>query len=205
MPKLPAIALLMWAVALTGCATMAPVRTLPSWVQGVHVTMVRNQSFEPEVEEYATRAIQEAFLNDGRVNLVPEYSADMILRVSILDWDVSTAGSSGDEVATFHMTRVRAALALDEPYDPDDDSFTNLGTVEVREFFNTDIRSTRYVTEPDRRDLVLTRLADAVVQRTITGFPIDGHTLPTGIQPEQDARQINLDPSFRAEESDRIF
>lgn len=156
------------ALALAGCERIAPVRTLPNWVQGVYVPMVKNSSFEPGIEEDATRRIQEAFLQDGRVTVAPKSTADLIVRVEILQWTPRSDGTSGDDITDRMEYVVDARVQLFEPYA---EQPLAVLPIRVTARFNVDARSIDYDQLPDRIDSLLQQVANTIVQQTLTGFP----------------------------------
>lgn len=157
------------AVALAGCERIAPVRTLPNWVQGVYIPMVKNTSFEPGVEEDATKRIQEAFLQDGRVGVVPKSNADLYIQVEIHQWTPRSNGTSGDDITDRIEYTVGARVQLFEPYA--DQPLATLPPILIVSSFNADTRSIDYAQLPDRIDSILRQVAVQVVQQTMTGFP----------------------------------
>ncbi|MEN6627613.1 MAG: LPS assembly lipoprotein LptE [Candidatus Sumerlaeia bacterium] len=163
------IVILAAAVAASGCERIAPVRTLPNWVQGVYVPIVKNTSYWPGIEEDATRKIQESFLADGRVGVVPKQSADIILQVEIGEWRVRTSGTSGDDIADRTEYTLTAKVQLFEPLA--EQPLATLPPIVVRRDYNTDSRSIDYDPEPDRVDDMLRNLGESIVRATITGFP----------------------------------
>ncbi|MCE5229829.1 LPS assembly lipoprotein LptE [bacterium] len=163
------VVILIAAMALAGCERIAPVRTLPNWVQGVYIPIVKNTSFEPGIEEDATRKIQEAFMQDGRVNVVPKSSADLILQVEISDWIGRTTGTAGDDIADRTQYNITVKVQLFEPYS--DQPRAVLLPILIEMQFNTDARSIDYVQLPDRQERILETVAQRVVQSTITGYP----------------------------------
>lgn len=166
---LAACAILLTAVILGGCERIAPIRTLPNWVQGVYVPMVKNTSYWPGIEEDLTRQVQESFLTDGRVSVVPKNAADLIVQVEVTDWRRRTSGTTGDDVADRTEYTVTATVKLFQPMS--DEPMATLPPIIARGAFNTDARSIDYVPEPDRAHEVLGSLAWTIVQTTMTGFP----------------------------------
>jgi len=65
-----ALAMSLLMLLTAGCERIAPIRTLPSWVRGVYIPVFKNKTYEPQIEEDATRYTQETFLRDGRVDIV---------------------------------------------------------------------------------------------------------------------------------------
>lgn len=166
---LAVFAIVLAAMFLGGCERIAPIRTLPNWVQGVYVPMVKNTSYWPGIEEDVTRQIQESFLTDGRVSVVPKGAADLIVQVEITDWRTRTSGTTGDDVADRKEYTVTAVVKLFEPMS--DEPMATLPPIIGRGNFNTDIRSIDFKPEPDRVHEVLGNLAWTIVQTTMTGFP----------------------------------
>ena len=152
-----AVTMLLLAFAAAGCQRVAPVRTLPPWVQGVYIPMLVNKSYEPALEEDATRFTQEAFLLDGRLNVVPERTADLILRAEITDWRTRVGGKSGDDIVDQTEYWLSANVHLFEP----------LATEPLAE-----------LPEVDRKRELLRTLGEAIMQQTINGFPTNVATVP---------------------------
>lgn len=167
-------------ILATGCERVAPVRTLPSWVRGIYIPTFKNKSFEPQIEENATRLTQEAFLADGRVDIVPKSEADLTLVVEIQDWQSMTTNTTGEHVATDDDVTLIASAKLFEPFD-NKEPLADLGTIKVTTRFNVDTRSIEYIPEPDRKDQLLRALAQQILYKTITGFPTNLRDLPPGV------------------------
>ena len=165
--------------ALTGCERITPVRTLPAWVRGVYIPMIKNKSYEPGLEEQATRLTQEAFLFDGRLDVVPKHQADLIVVAEIIDWVDRSGGSSGDQVTTDEEIELTASISLFEPYNMSTPIAT-LPPLVIMRRFNIDTRSVDYEPEPDRTRELLENLARAIVDNTITGFPVQLGVTPVG-------------------------
>jgi hypothetical protein len=167
-----ALSLALVTTLLGGCERIAPIRTLPSWVRGIYIPVFKNESYEPGIEEQATILTQEAFLADGRLDVVHKQDADTMLVVKIVEWRESGGGHSGDKITDEYRAYVRAAVQLYEPYG-DKTLLADLGEVRVDDRFHTDTRSSWYEAEPDRKERLLRSLADQIMMRTLTGFPIN--------------------------------
>lgn len=171
--------LLVILAAAGGCQHMAPVRTLPTWVRGVYIPVFRNMTYETQIEDLATRLTQQAFLADGRVDVVPKEKADLVLKVELLRWDVETIRTSGDYIGRTSEVTLTIGVKL---FDPDNmqEPRADLGQFRLSSAFNGDTRSTRYQPEPDRKAQLLTMLANQIVTRVINGFPATVPDLPPG-------------------------
>src|SRR5689334_18333586 len=102
-----------------GCQRVAPVRTLPSWVRGIYIPVFKNSTVEPGIEDVATRLTQEAFLNDGRVDVVPKDRADLVLKVEIINWRAETARTRGDYIGRTSDVTLTVGIKMYDPFDLD--------------------------------------------------------------------------------------
>jgi hypothetical protein len=164
---------------LAGCTRVAPVRTLPSWVRGIYVPMVKNKSFEPGLEEQATKAIQEAFIQDGRVDIVPKQDADLVLVATVMDWKGRTSRSEGNHVSTDEGVTMLVDLKLFEPLNMEQ-PLADLGHLSIINNFNIDVRSVDFLPEPDRRERLMDNLGTQVLNQVINGFPVQLRNAPPG-------------------------
>ncbi|MCL5271024.1 MAG: LPS assembly lipoprotein LptE [bacterium] len=176
------LSILVAAAALSGCERVAPVRTLPSWVRGLYVPMAHNSSFEPGLEEIVTRQIQEAFLADGRLDIVRKDQADLTLATDIVDWRERPSGRSGDYINKRVEVIVTASVKLLEPDGDEKKPMADLGKVTLIREVEADPRSIHYVSEPDKKDAILRELATRIMNRTIEGFPPELSGLPPGVK-----------------------
>ena len=180
MRRLFLVGMLLSALVVGSCERIAPIRTLPGWVHGIYVPMITNKTYEPAIEEYATRLTQEAFLADGRLDVVPKKDADLTLRAEILQWETMTTGTTGDHIADRQDVRLVASLKLYDPFD-EETPLADLGLIVVSSNNQTDTRSIYFDPEPDRKHAILEQLAQRIVYQTIDGFPLELRNLPEGI------------------------
>lgn len=166
---------------LGSCERVYPVRTLPNWVQGVYIPMIQNQSTEPGLEETATRMIQEEFLADGRLRVVPKDHADVQIVAKIKDFRVRTENFDSDRIARTAEIMMTTELQLFDPFDAEK-PFADLGTIVTNSLFADDARSVNYRIKPDATRDALNQLARQIVGRTISGFPADLKGLPEGVK-----------------------
>jgi hypothetical protein len=172
-----------------GCERIAPVRTLPNWVRGIYIPVFHNDSYEPAIEEDVTRLTQEAFLNDGRLSIVGKADADAMLVARIVEWQDESFNASNDKVTSSRYVIVKASVKLCEPFD-EKRVIADLGEVNALGIFNSDVRSVRYQSEPDRKQVLLAELANQIVQKTINGFPAAETPLGTTPPPATSPGQI---------------
>ncbi|MBI3735076.1 hypothetical protein HY256_00995, partial [Candidatus Sumerlaeota bacterium] len=153
------ITLLALALALTAagsCTRVYPVRTLPSWVRGIYIPMVMNKTTEPGIEEIATRQVQEEFMADGRVNVVPKSQADLQLVAVIKSFRTQVDSYDNDRIARRKEVLITSELKLYDPevdpFKPDQEPIANLGTILTRYRYSGDLRSVNVLTEDERND-----------------------------------------------------
>ena len=103
--------------------------------------------------------------------MVRKQDADATLVLRILEWDERSENTTGDEVSSDERVSMLVQVQLFEPY-AEDTLIADLGEIRVRSIFNTDARSSRYQPEPDRKTAMMRQMADRVVERTISGFPV---------------------------------
>lgn len=175
-----ATVLLLVMPTLTACETIRPVRTLPGWVRGVYIPMFENQTAEPGLEEIATQLTQEEFLADGRVRIVQKRDADLILKGTIVNYQVITDSLSDEDIPDRSTVSIVAVIRLFDPLDPEV-PLASLDEIVAGDSFRSDVRSSRYVIKPDANRDALKVLAREIVNRTITGFPTRLRDMPDGV------------------------
>lgn len=190
---------LLAAAGVSGCQRVAPVRTLPSWVRGIYVPVMENKSFEPGLETIATKAVQQAFIEDGRVDIVPRENADLVLVGTILDWKTKSSHTTGDHVTTNEDATMTVNLKLFEPLNMDQ-PVADLGNVVVQNGFYIDVRSTDYVPEPDRMSAMMNQFGSMALDKVVTGFPTQLRNAPPDalLPPSESADEIQTDRPLKA-------
>lgn len=156
---------------LSSCERIKPVRTLPSWVRGIYVPMFKNATTEPGLEEVATRATQEEFLADGRVDIVRKADADLQLRAEIKEYRISVYQEGDDDIPEDNVIHMVTSVRLYDPFD-DETPVADLGDIFTVYRYNSDPRSVSYDVEPDVKRRILRLLGRQIVAQTITGFPV---------------------------------
>jgi outer membrane lipopolysaccharide assembly protein LptE/RlpB len=95
------------AVAISGCGYKAG-RTPPNFGSGletVAVPIFENISREPLIETALTEVVREELINDGRLEVVPQPKADLILKGRITDyWTRTLAFDASDRASEVRVT-----------------------------------------------------------------------------------------------------
>lgn len=199
LPLAGLLGLLLILSLAAGCQRIAPIRTLPSWVRGVYIPVFKNETYEPQLEETATRLTQEAFLADGRVDVVPKEQADLVLQVTLMDWTAETVRTRGDYIGRTDEILLTYGIKLYDPFDMEH-PMADLGRFRISTAFNIDIRSNRYEPEPDRKERLMRQLSEQILLRVINGFPASaagiapGSTVPQFRTPESIPMEDPLQP-----------
>jgi outer membrane lipopolysaccharide assembly protein LptE/RlpB len=101
--------LLLVVALLSGCGYTLQ-GTLPSHIQTVAVPIFRNLTPEPAIEGFITRAVVEAFANNGRLKVVSRAEADAILEGEIVGYTVTSIAFDKD--ANVRLYRLLVTLNL---------------------------------------------------------------------------------------------
>jgi len=168
-------------LCLSACATnVYRTRTLPEWVTRVYVPMFQNQSYETGIEEIATRLVIEEFLADGRLDVVEKDDADLIVKVSLIDYNSAPDAFESEDFP--ENTKITTAAKV-ELWSPSDNQkpFVEVGTVIREQTCVSDFRRSDMVIDVDARDITLTGLARAIVREVITGVPVDRYPRQTSM------------------------
>ncbi len=164
---LPLLVLIAALALVAGCERIAPCAPCPTGAGRLRPDG-QNTSYEPGIEEEATRQIQAAFLQDGRVPSRPSQRRSLRARRN-QPLTPRASGTSGDDITDRTEYTVGAKVELFEPYG--EQPLATLPPILVKLSFNTDARSIDYDQLPDRIDSLLKQVANQVVQQTLTGFP----------------------------------
>ena len=104
-------------LAVAGCQFTSRIRTLPEEVQSVYVPMFINTTYQPGLEELATRATVEAFLADGRLQVSSPAKADVLVQGIIQEYKDQVSGTESDGFPMMNTITVKALVKLYAPND----------------------------------------------------------------------------------------
>lgn len=154
-------------LALAACQTTPFRRSLPSWVQRVHVPMVLNHTTEPGLEERFTDTVTRELLADGRLDVVPATQCDAVLRVTVKSYKTLSAGFGSDDTESLREVNLILGLGLYDPTDPK----TPLG--QAKDFpvsfrYYGDYRGVTSLTHEDAMDRLATVVGRTVVRQLMT-------------------------------------
>jgi hypothetical protein len=154
--------------AASGCKTaVPPFRTLPANIQTVYIPMVENYTFEPAIEEIATKTIQKRFMTDGRLRVTDRRDADIVVLVKLMDFASISTIRGNDDISVGDEVSVRGEVLIflkgaEEPFGQFED-------VQVSSLHGTDTRRSIYRPEPVWKDELFRLYADEVVSTVISG------------------------------------
>jgi len=151
-----------------GCQISARMRNLPLEIESVYVPMFLNLAYQPGLEEVATRSTIQAFLSDGRLNVVSPQNADVIVQCIIQEYsDNVRSTGTGD----FPMMNAITARVLVKLYSPDD-HINPLHVYKPFQLSRSYVSDTRRVTQTipeDARDSLMQAVGQRVVLEVLTG------------------------------------
>jgi len=160
-----------WAflvLALAGCQYTSRIRTLPEEIQSVYVPMFINNTYQPGLEELATRATVEAFLADGRLQVVSPREADVVVQGIIREYSDQVSGSESDE---FPMMNTINAKVLVKLYAPNDrlNPLNEYKPFTVSRSYISDVRRMDFTVPEDAIQNLMEALGERVALEVITG------------------------------------
>jgi len=160
--------LLIGAFSLTGCRIQPRVRTLPEEIHTVYVPMFLNTSYEPGLEELATRATVEAFLADGRLDVVTPANADVVVQGTILDFNDDMTADESDHFPLINTMKVNVKVNL---YSPKDrlHPIMEYKPLTVTTSYVSDTRRVTMTIPEDARQTLMDGMGRQVVLEVLTG------------------------------------
>lgn len=82
-------AIMLAAFTVAGCGYSFR-GSLPPTIKTVAIPVFANKSQEPNVESFVTQAVVEAFMNSGRLRVVPVAQADSVLEGEIVEYRIDS-------------------------------------------------------------------------------------------------------------------
>jgi hypothetical protein len=151
-----------------GCKTVVPpFRTLPPNLQTVYIPMVENYTYEPAIEEIATKAIQKKFMTDGRLRVTDRRDADIIVLCKLDQYYTTTSWIGNDDIAGGEEIHIFGEVLVFEK-----GAVEPLGQfkeVTISWFHGTDTRYSIVKPEPQWKEELFRLYADEVVKTVISG------------------------------------
>jgi hypothetical protein len=153
---------------LTGCQITSRVRTLPEEIESVYVPMFINITYKPGLEELASRAAIEAFLADGRLDVVSPQLADVIVQGIIQDFSDNVSGAESDDFPMMNTMTARVIVKLYSPDDRLNPLYVFKPFVITRSYVSDARRSTLVIPE-DALEGLMAAVGEKVVLEVLTG------------------------------------
>jgi hypothetical protein len=105
------IALLATLLA-AGCGYSFSGSSLPAHLHTIAVPSFRNESLDPTIADEVTRGISDRFLEDNRLKVAREATADCLLEGRVLYYERKVYGYTADENPETYIVVVRVAVVL---------------------------------------------------------------------------------------------
>jgi hypothetical protein len=155
-----------------GCVRIPPMRMLPNNFNSIYIITFENRSYEPGLEEKLTRATQEEFLVDGRLDVVGRRNADAVLVGKLLKFDVRADRFAADDFPLTSRITAVVDVYLCDPQDIKKEKplMAWLG-IDVEYSFVSDARRVIEVIPDDAYEDALRMLARRIVMTVITRPP----------------------------------
>jgi lipopolysaccharide assembly LptE-like protein len=160
--------LLLFVAFLSGCQIKPRIRTLPEEIQSVYVPMFINSSYEPGLEELATRASHEAFLSDGRLDVVKPGHADFIVQGIIKTYTDTVSSTESDDFPMMNTATVNVTVKLYSPKDRLHPVVVYMPFIVSRTYVSDVRRMTKSIPE-DAKQSLMDAVGRRLVLEVITG------------------------------------
>jgi hypothetical protein len=142
---------------------------IPGYIKTIAIPVFENSTVEFGIAEDVTRALQDAFLANGRLTTAGEKQADAVLRGTVLSYRNQVFGYTQQERATQYEIVLTVRVAFRDLVKSRDlwkeDALTVRTTYNVVAVGGEPAR-----TETEVRAETVKKLADQIVSRTVQGW-----------------------------------
>ena len=160
--------MLLLVFCCTGCQITPRQRTLPEEIQSVYVPIFFNNSYEPGLEELATRATIEAFLADGRLDVARKDHADVIVQGIIESFSDEVQDTESDDWPMISTLSTKVIVKLYSPEDRLHPLFVYKPFTVSRSYVS-DVRRMTHTIPDDAKQSVMEALGQRAVLEVLTG------------------------------------
>lgn len=159
--------LLVLLAALAACQFTPYERHLPEWVERVYIPMVRNMTYEPNLEAAVTRALEEKILSDGRLTLVSgKTDADAVIEVTLVTFSDLPSSFNSEDIGTRNRISLESRASLFEPYDLEN-AFAEVQNVITQVPYDSDYRRAETSVPADAYEDLAAVVADDLFQAIV--------------------------------------
>jgi outer membrane lipopolysaccharide assembly protein LptE/RlpB len=142
---------------------------IPGHIKTIAIPVFQNSTVEFGIAEDVTRALQDAFLANGRLTTAGEKQADSVLRGVVLTYRNQVYGYSQQERATSYEIVLTVRVTFRDLVKSRD--IWKEDALTVRTTYNVvTLGSEPARTETEARAEVVRKLADQIVSRTVQGW-----------------------------------
>lgn len=158
---------------MTGCTTAVPAtRTLPSHIQRIYVPEFRNQSREFGLQAPLTLEVVDAFLSDGRLDVVDNERADVRLEGVITRFRSFPTALGSDRIPMVETMQMEITVELWDPYDADRVAPLYRFTVPAVIQYVSDTRRSIMETRTEALSRLVQVAAQNIKNAVLTGAPL---------------------------------
>lgn len=170
--RLLAAAAIGCSIVLSGCVSgLAPARVLPEHIHRIYIPEFKNVSSLYGAQAPLTLAVNDAFMSDGRLDVVQNERADMRLEGHIKDFRKSIVSTSSDRFPLIESMEMVCTIELWDPYDTDRVAPSARYTVSAIVQYVADPRRVIAECETDAHQRLYEGLAQNIVTTVLTGTP----------------------------------
>ena len=81
--------------------------TLPDHIKSLAIPVLENDSSEPEIHRDLTDALRQAFIEDGRLKLMKEDQADLVMRGTLKYYNLRAVAFNDNDVPTEYFVELK--------------------------------------------------------------------------------------------------
>jgi outer membrane lipopolysaccharide assembly protein LptE/RlpB len=95
-------------ILLSGCGyhLTGTGSTLPDHLKTISIPVFNNSSSQPEIHRQLTSSIINSFITDGRVKVVQNKQADMVMAGTLFHYELKTVSFNSDNFATGYIVKL---------------------------------------------------------------------------------------------------
>lgn len=157
----------------TSCTQLVPAtRTLPGYIKRIYVPEFRNRSRDFGSQAGLTLEVADAFMSDGRLEVVQNERADVRLEGTIDTYKEETVVRGSDRFPLVTALSMECTVELWDPYDADRIAPLYRYKVPAVVQYVSDVRHTISETRTEARSRLIGTMAQNIVNAVMTGGPV---------------------------------
>lgn len=164
-----ALAGLMTAVAIGGCAYGTSTSALPAHLKTIAIPTFQNESTEYTLAQDVTDACIQRFVASNSLRVVDERSADVVLRGKVTDYRNSVFGISDLALAQEYRVTIAVSVVFKDQV-KNREIWTDENLVKTANYYVAGVPGDSARTEVDGRREAVRKIADEVFARSVEAW-----------------------------------